>query len=363
MINRLIGRGQRPKIFISYRRDDAKKKADQLHENLERHFGDNSTFMDIEAIEGGHHYRRVIQSALDSCEVFLAVIGPNWLAISDENNVRRLDKKDDWVRFEIEAALKRKDILVVPVLVENATLPQPDELPETLQSLTNEIQAHKVEDNNWDSDVTKLIQIIEGNIGRRDSPWLRLKWLIPASLVVALGLGGLILWNLVPDRPATGIVNNNGIAAVTSPTATSSASPITIPEDQSKKNQDSTNSANNNQLDTATTSTPTPTATPDLLNTVWNYSFDGVLQYVIQLRGNNEFYYWRTRNDFIDRSIRFEGTWKLIGTDEIELTFTPTDPRGKEVHTGKIKGKEIRNGEVRDANGKLLTNSWSAKQI
>jgi hypothetical protein len=357
-MNRLIRRG--PKIFISYRRDDAKKKADQLRENLERHFGGNSTFMDIEALEGGDRYRREIQKALNSCEVFLAIIGPRWLIITDENNVRRLDKKDDWVRFEIEAALKRDDILVVPILVENATLPRPGELPKSMESLTDEIQAHQLEDASWDSDVTKLIHIIEEKIGRPDPARAGAKWLIAACAVVALGLVGYFVINGT-DFFAR---NDNGIITLASPTATATLSPHT------EGNHSSINSANNqpNTPSPTPTSPPSPSPslspspTPDLQNTSWEYAFDGVVQYMIQLRNNGEFYYWRRKNGFTDRSHQFDGTWKLTGPDEIELIFTPTDPSGKEVHTGRIRNNEIHDGTIEDAKGNLLNHSWSAKK-
>jgi len=358
-MNRLIRRG--PKIFISYRRADASNKADQLRENLERHFGADNTFMDIEALEGGDRYRKEIQKALNSCKVFLAIIGPKWLTITDENNVRRLDKEDDWVRVEIEAALKRVDILVVPVLVENATLPRPGELPKTLAGLTDEIQAHQLEDSNWDSDVTKLIHIIEEKIGRPDPARSGAKWLIAASAVLVLGVVGLMLWNVLPKETVIASDNHNGSIGVASPTATAIFSP------NINGNHSSINS--NNQ---PTTPSPTPTSppspspspspTPDLLNTNWEYASDGVVQYMVQFRNNGEFYYWRRKNGFTDLSHRFEGTWKLTGPDEIELIFTPTDPSGKEVHTGKIRNNEIHDGTMEDAKGNLLNHSWSAKK-
>jgi hypothetical protein len=371
MINRLIGRAQNPKIFIGYRREDAPKTADLLHENLERHFGENSTFMDKETIRGGDRYRKKIQNALATCKVFLAIIGPRWLTISDENNVRRLDKKDDWVRFEIEAALKRDDILVIPVLVKNAALPRPDELPKSLQSLIDEIQAQKVEDDNWDSDVTKLIHIIEENIGRRASRWSDVKWLMAAGAVVALVVGGLMLWNARRNRNGTPAPNvntitptnsNAGAITAASPTVTSTALPPANTEGQDKGNQNLTNSnIANTQSNKATTPTPAPAR--DLTNTSWKYEQTDKSSYVIQFKGDGVFQYWRTKGDFPDHSRTFYGTWKLTGIDVIELIFSPTEPSGKEVCTGKLKNNKIINGRITDSRGLRHDIFWSATEF
>jgi formylglycine-generating enzyme required for sulfatase activity len=64
----------------------------------------------------------------------LAIIGDDWLDVCDADGRRRLENANDFVRIEIEAALKRK-IPVIPVLVENARLPAPRELPEGLHEL------------------------------------------------------------------------------------------------------------------------------------------------------------------------------------------------------------------------------------
>ena len=55
--------------------------------------------------------------------VVLALIGKHWLNSVDENGVRRLDKPNDWVRFELEEALGRQHIPVIPLLVQGARLP------------------------------------------------------------------------------------------------------------------------------------------------------------------------------------------------------------------------------------------------
>lgn len=66
-------------VFISYRRDDAEGQAGRLFDDLTRHFGEHSVFMDVAGIEPGRDFRRVIDEQVASCGVLLAVIGKNWL--------------------------------------------------------------------------------------------------------------------------------------------------------------------------------------------------------------------------------------------------------------------------------------------
>src|ERR1041384_136459 len=115
-------------IFISYRRGDGAGSAGRLHDRLEKTFGPGHIFMDVEVIQPGEDFGEVIDSKLANCEVFIVVIGKNWLKSADGYGRRRLDLPDDWVRLEIAAALSRW-LLVIPLLVEDAELPPAEALP------------------------------------------------------------------------------------------------------------------------------------------------------------------------------------------------------------------------------------------
>jgi hypothetical protein len=57
------------------------------------------------------------------------------LDVKDEDGERRLDLKNDFVATEIAAALVRRDIRIIPVLVEGARMPKDRDLPERLRLL------------------------------------------------------------------------------------------------------------------------------------------------------------------------------------------------------------------------------------
>ena len=59
----------------------------------------------------------------------LAVIGPDW-----NRRIAELQSSGDWVRRELEAGLQRR-ILMVPVLVDDASLPRESDLPASLRKL------------------------------------------------------------------------------------------------------------------------------------------------------------------------------------------------------------------------------------
>jgi hypothetical protein len=133
-----------------------------LYDDLVAEFGANSVFMDVANIRPGLDFRKAIDQSLSSCAVFLSVIGVNWLDAKDLSGHRRLDDPADFVRLEISAALKR-DIPVIPVLVQGASLPQPEQLPEDLRDLLYR-NALELTHPRWPSDVQFLIQALRAYV-------------------------------------------------------------------------------------------------------------------------------------------------------------------------------------------------------
>ncbi|HEX8150612.1 MAG TPA: SUMF1/EgtB/PvdO family nonheme iron enzyme [Pyrinomonadaceae bacterium] len=149
---------QPPGIFICYRRDDSGGYARALYERLSAHFGDGQIFMDLDRIEPGEDFVQVIEEAVGSCGIMLALIGRNWLTSSDEGG-RKLDNPHDFVRLEATAALAR-GIGVIPVLVQGARMPRPQDLPEDIRPLSRR-NALELSDRWWRQDVERLVETLE----------------------------------------------------------------------------------------------------------------------------------------------------------------------------------------------------------
>jgi hypothetical protein len=147
--------------FISYRREDAAGYAGRLRESLERRLGAARVFRDVDTLRPGQDFVQAIDSRLAECRVMLAVIGREWVDARDHTGARRLDEPYDFVRLEIAAGLARPEVLVVPVLVEGASMPAAGELPENIRPLARR-HAVSVRDETWDTDVDRLVTVIEG---------------------------------------------------------------------------------------------------------------------------------------------------------------------------------------------------------
>ncbi len=146
----------RKNIFISYRRDDVGGYAIALHAELEKYFGKESVFFDVGgSIKPGENFDAVIRDSLKSCGVLLALIGKNWLSISDGDGRRRLDNPKDYVNIEIATALKHK-ILVIPVLINDAKMPTESALPDNLRNLCK-CQALEIRHSQFKSDAENLM--------------------------------------------------------------------------------------------------------------------------------------------------------------------------------------------------------------
>jgi hypothetical protein len=151
------------RLFVSYRREDSAGHAGRLTDYLNQRFGQAEVFRDVEHIEPGLDFVQAIDRAVSSCDILLAVIGKQWLNATDAHGRRRLDNPDDFVRLEIATALRR-NIRVIPVLVQGASMPAPEHLPEDLMALSRR-NAWELHDTSWSSDIERLIAVVERVLG------------------------------------------------------------------------------------------------------------------------------------------------------------------------------------------------------
>jgi len=159
------------RIFMSYRRTDSQYATDHIYEQLVKHFGDGRVFMDIDAIPLGVNFRDYIDEQISTSEIVLAIIGDHWLNAVDENGELRLHNPHDFVRLEIEAALKQ-GIKLIPIYIGNVQNISVKKLPKSLADLPllNATQIRR--GNDFYSDVNKLIrgleQILQEQAERRE---------------------------------------------------------------------------------------------------------------------------------------------------------------------------------------------------
>jgi TonB family protein len=128
-------------IFVSYRRSDSQGEAGRLFDDLVKHFGEDTVFMDVAAIEAGRDFRKA----------------------KDEHGTRRLNDPADFVRIETASALKR-DIPVIPVLVRGAKMPTVEQLPEELKELAFR-NCIELTHARWKSDIQLLVEALRRLLG------------------------------------------------------------------------------------------------------------------------------------------------------------------------------------------------------
>jgi hypothetical protein len=192
----------RSRIFISYRRADAAGDAGRLADHLQRRFGAERLFLDVDTIEPGADFVRVLRESLQQTVAMLVVIGTSWTSLRDPDGTRRIDNPNDFVRLEVEGALG-SDIAVVPVLVQGASLPKPEELPASLRPLLGR-QVAAIDHAEFHADAERLCTWLAKQIERDESPVRALlwRWRPAAALVVILALATAGYRVLRPAAPA-----------------------------------------------------------------------------------------------------------------------------------------------------------------
>jgi hypothetical protein len=184
-------------VFISYRRDAGAGYAGRIGDTLVEHFGEDKVFRDIDSLEPGLDFAEAIERAIESSEVLIAVIGKNWLTATDEAGQKRLENPVDYVRTEIATALKR-NIRVIPLLIQGADMPSARELPDDLAPLSRR-NAFEIHDSSWRDDIRRLVTALERAIKGEPVPspqqqpkqeisLLRLGLIVLFPALIAIGL-------------------------------------------------------------------------------------------------------------------------------------------------------------------------------
>jgi WD40 repeat protein len=191
------------RIFISYRRADSHAITDRIYEHLSAQFGTGTLFKDVDSIAIGDQFPLAIEKSIINCDVVLVIIGPRWAAITGEDGQRRLHDQHDFVRQEVETGL-RHNKLVVPVLVESASMPSKDELPDSLKPLIDHNAVTIRNDPYFKEDVGRLSTGIVEHFRKLDPAyrlpvesrpgWLRIIRQHPRAAVgITMGVTGALV--------------------------------------------------------------------------------------------------------------------------------------------------------------------------
>ena len=237
------------KLFVNYRREDARADARNMRDRLTNVFGASNVFMDVDNLQPGQRFDHELAKALRLCDVFLAVIGPRWQALLEE---RAGAGARDYVREEIAAALSL-GVVVIPVLIERTQLPPYDQLPADIRALAMH-QKQDVVHERFGRDMSDLIKAIK-NVRRRSRrvvPWRTFAVASIALVTLAFVVLGAALFLYLPkgnvktqvDDEGVVRIKEAGLKKVVAPplkflSPSRAASPLTIAEEQALKPKDS----------------------------------------------------------------------------------------------------------------------------
>ncbi len=223
------------KLFLSYRRADSRVFVDRLYEYLAREFGASNVFKDVNTIRLAEDFRAAIERSIILSDVVLVVIGKQWASITDEAGNRRLDDSADFVRQEVEMALRHAR-MVVPLLADGARMPTSDEIPASLGQLIFK-NAAAVRDANFEQDMAQLCAAIRQEFPEAaKSPRPKISPRIIGTIigvVILIAVVGVVLSQLPPQNqsspsntPSSNVLASSTITGASS--STPSATTLTL---------------------------------------------------------------------------------------------------------------------------------------
>ena len=167
------------RVFLSYRRADTASVTRQLHHFLSTRFGQQSVFMDIETLIAGVDFREVLRKQIESCDIFIILIGREWTA--------RINEPDDFIALEVGFAIDLQK-LIIPVLIDDEKVPQASILPEKLEEITYR-PFLRLRQSNFVEDAERLAGAIQSSSGKTPPVANAIHWLGKNKLFI----GGLFL--------------------------------------------------------------------------------------------------------------------------------------------------------------------------
>jgi hypothetical protein len=152
-------------VFISYRRIDSADIVGRLYDHLTSELGSKAVFKDVDSIDLGRDFRAQLEISLNACRILLCVIGDQWAGPAGSSS-RLIDNPEDFVRIEIETALRR-NIPVIPVLVRSVRMPSREFFPASLQDVAFRQGLPLRPDPDFRNDVSRLVASIRPTLQPR----------------------------------------------------------------------------------------------------------------------------------------------------------------------------------------------------
>lgn len=219
------GRPGAPRVFISYRHHDAQFAAEAIREQLVRNLGHGRVFIDHADLSIGEDFANKLLDEAGSTDALLVLITPPWSRLLDQDGRRRLDDPSDFVVREVAAGLAG-GALVVPLLLEGAKMPAPDQLPTPIRALAG-LHGVALKSSQLQDDVRSLSRKLRSRLP--PDPQAR-------AAGFALGLGAALLLGalaafVLPTRPTGTAVlkTQTGKVAATSDGSCRGEPRLTVP--------------------------------------------------------------------------------------------------------------------------------------
>jgi hypothetical protein len=122
-------------VFVNYRTRDGDWAARLTAQELSAQLGPDQVFFASRSIPPGADFVRSIEQRLAGSGILLAIIGRQWLQVTDRSGKRRrLDDPEDWVRREIRLAIEH-NVRIIPVLLDGIAPLQESDLPDDIAAL------------------------------------------------------------------------------------------------------------------------------------------------------------------------------------------------------------------------------------
>lgn len=125
-----------PRIFLSYRQVD-RQIAERIQERLVSTFGADDIVTEITDIPEDSSYRRGLNNALEDFETIIILIGQGWNQLKEASNGPNPTQPDDFTRIQVGTALNTTDKILVPILVNDATMPHEATLSNDLAAIVH----------------------------------------------------------------------------------------------------------------------------------------------------------------------------------------------------------------------------------